>query len=115
MDLKYRKRFQIDPESGLIVVAGRLDREEQSSYNLTVVATDGGTDEGDNMKRTSTCYVIIDVVDVNDNEPQFSKQLYEVSISERCVFKKFTECSEKLKVHDFIDFFFNFKSFLVKP
>ena len=45
-----------------------MDREKKSSYNLLVSASDGD----------SSCYtnLTIDVLDVNDCAPQFTKQLY---------------------------------------
>lgn len=34
-------RFDVDKASGTIIIAGALDAEWQSNYNLTVEATDG--------------------------------------------------------------------------
>lgn len=34
-------RFDVDKASGTIIIAGDLDAEWQSNYNLTVEATDG--------------------------------------------------------------------------
>jgi len=33
--------FSIDPENGNVIIARPLDWETQSTYNLTVMATDG--------------------------------------------------------------------------
>lgn len=34
-------RFDVERASGTIIIAGALDAEQQSNYNLTVEATDG--------------------------------------------------------------------------
>ena len=81
--METQSRFEINSQSGVVSVVGDLDREEHPTFDLIVTATDGGSDDGDNKRRTSTCHVIIDVMDVNDNPPQFSKQQYDYAISER--------------------------------
>lgn len=69
----------IDSRSGVLSTSARLDRENQSRYELTVKATDGG----ELATHSFTCLVIIDIVDVNDSPPTFSKQAYQASISEK--------------------------------
>ena len=56
--------FTIDPDSGDIIVSPGtdLDIDVISSYNLTIVATDGGG-------LTDTATLLIDVLDANDNTP----------------------------------------------
>uniref|UniRef100_A0A7N5P8Q8 Protocadherin beta 5 n=1 Tax=Ailuropoda melanoleuca TaxID=9646 RepID=A0A7N5P8Q8_AILME len=54
-----------------------LDREEQSELSLTLTALDGGT-----PPRSGTTVVRIEVVDINDNAPQFLQSLYEVQVPE---------------------------------
>ncbi|XP_048077072.1 protocadherin beta-5-like [Ursus arctos] len=54
-----------------------LDREEQSELSLTLTALDGGT-----PPRSGTAAVRIEVVDINDNAPQFLQSLYEVQVPE---------------------------------
>uniref|UniRef100_A0A3Q7MLZ4 Protocadherin beta-5-like n=4 Tax=Otariidae TaxID=9702 RepID=A0A3Q7MLZ4_CALUR len=54
-----------------------LDREEQSELSLTLTALDGGT-----PPRSGTTAVHIEVVDINDNAPQFLQSLYEVPVPE---------------------------------
>ncbi|XP_013390955.1 cadherin-related tumor suppressor-like [Lingula anatina] len=63
--------FTIHPVSGQIVTMETLDREEQEAYTLVVVATDGGI-----VPRSSTATVSVQVTDVNDNAPQFEKDLF---------------------------------------
>ena len=54
--------FALDPFMGVLETRVSLDREQQSQYTLTVVATDRGL-----QQITGTGTVIITVTDVNDN------------------------------------------------
>ncbi|XP_041948909.1 protocadherin alpha-1-like [Alosa sapidissima] len=54
-----------------------LDREKQAAINLILTAVDGG-----NPPRSGTTELIIDVLDANDNAPEFSKSVYKVQVSE---------------------------------
>lgn len=60
-----------------IYVKKALDREITDSYKLQVVARDGGSPP-------QTGYMTVDIIitDVNDNKPQFSKPVYNISIEE---------------------------------
>ncbi|XP_054459735.1 protocadherin-23 [Anoplopoma fimbria] len=69
--------ISIDPESGLVTTAAALDRETQTEVWFLVVAADGGE-----PSLSSTATVTVLVEDVNDNEPVFQQQLYNVSIPE---------------------------------
>uniref|UniRef100_A0A8C3V4R9 FAT atypical cadherin 1 n=1 Tax=Catharus ustulatus TaxID=91951 RepID=A0A8C3V4R9_CATUS len=69
--------FTIDPTRGEIKVAKLLDREKISGYTLTVQASDNGS-----PPKLNTTTVNIDVSDVNDNPPVFSKGNYSVIIQE---------------------------------
>ncbi|XP_053110313.1 protocadherin Fat 1 isoform X2 [Hemicordylus capensis] len=69
--------FTIDPTLGEIKVAKLLDREKISGYTLTVQASDNG-----NPPRLNTTAVNIDVSDINDNPPVFSKGNYSIIIQE---------------------------------
>lgn len=69
--------ISIDPESGLVTTAAALDRETQMQVWFLVVAADGGE-----PSLSSTATVTVLVEDVNDNEPVFQQQLYNVSIPE---------------------------------
>ena len=64
-------------KSGRLYTNITLDRETQSSYNLTVIASDGGS-----PPKTATTYVEIEVLDRNDNSPKFSNASYSVEIPE---------------------------------
>ncbi|KAM6972795.1 protocadherin Fat 1a [Aplochiton taeniatus] len=69
--------FTIDPVGGQVKVARQLDREKTSGYTLTVAAADNGS-----PPRSSSATVNIDVSDINDNPPLFSKANYSLIIQE---------------------------------
>uniref|UniRef100_A0A8D3CWG2 Cadherin domain-containing protein n=1 Tax=Scophthalmus maximus TaxID=52904 RepID=A0A8D3CWG2_SCOMX len=54
--------IEMNPLTGEVRVSGRIDYEEASTHELDVQAKDGGG-------QASHCKLIIDVIDVNDNEP----------------------------------------------
>jgi hypothetical protein len=60
--------FTVDSVSGVIVLSAgaTVDAEVQSSYSLTVTATDQGT-----PALSSTSVIVVTVNDVNDNTPAF--------------------------------------------
>ncbi|CAE1240583.1 PCDHD1 [Acanthosepion pharaonis] len=57
-----------------ITLEERLDRELQDSYRLQVIAKDGGVPQ-----KQSVLNVHIFVVDINDNTPIFSQNIYNIS------------------------------------
>lgn len=59
--------FEISPQTGVFSVNGELDREKEDKYILTVVARDNGQDK----KLSSSVSVEVQVLDVNDNAPNF--------------------------------------------
>uniref|UniRef100_A0A8C9QPR5 Cadherin domain-containing protein n=1 Tax=Spermophilus dauricus TaxID=99837 RepID=A0A8C9QPR5_SPEDA len=69
--------FTINPESGVISTIRTLDRETQETVELRVVAQDLGE-----PPLSATCLVTITVDDVNDNEPIFRRQVYNVTLEE---------------------------------
>ncbi|XP_069941535.1 putative neural-cadherin 2 isoform X3 [Cherax quadricarinatus] len=71
-----RPIFAVDSEKGLITTAlCCLDREKTQRYAIQVVATDGG-----GLKGTGT--VLVEVTDVNDVPPRFSKPEWTLDVSE---------------------------------
>lgn len=60
-----------------LVLNKQLDRETKSFYNFRVVAEDGG-----NPRKTGAIKVNITVLDVNDNTPKFSQNMYNKTINE---------------------------------
>lgn len=65
-------QFSINPATGQIITSSLLDREERASYQLLVVATDGGTPRG----LSSSATVSVTVADINDNPPRFHHHPY---------------------------------------
>ncbi|XP_027864299.1 protocadherin gamma-A12-like isoform X28 [Xiphophorus couchianus] len=59
---KSKKLFSLNEKTGEIIVAGELDYEEGSKYELMIEAKDG-------YGLSSEAKVIIDITDVNDNAP----------------------------------------------
>ncbi|XP_062376504.1 protocadherin-18a [Sardina pilchardus] len=57
----------------MILTDVALDREKRSEYSLTVVAEDRGSPSQSTIK-----HFTVQVLDENDNAPQFEKSLYEV-------------------------------------
>ncbi|KAM8880447.1 protein dachsous isoform 2-T2 [Spinachia spinachia] len=70
-------RFSVDPVSGMLSVAGALDRETKAEYNLQLVAEDQGRPSG-----SATASLLVQVSDVNDNVPQFSEGEYRADVLE---------------------------------
>ncbi len=70
--------FAVDPSTGALVVSGPLDREQVSTFILSVSATDSGQPEA----LSDVTEVEVSVLDVNDNAPEFSKEVYTGSLHE---------------------------------
>lgn len=68
-----KESFTIDKVKGEIVTKVRLDREERRSYEIPVIATDGGGRSGFTM-------VKLKVGDLNDNAPVFHLHEYKTAI-----------------------------------
>ncbi|XP_062282156.1 protocadherin alpha-4-like [Scomber scombrus] len=81
--LSPNEHFSIDVSSGgetlsaELVLHKALDREKQPIIKLTLSAVDGGK-----PARSGTLQILVNVVDVNDNIPSFSKSVYKVSVIE---------------------------------
>lgn len=60
--------IRLDPESGEIVVAGRIDHEQIHWINISVRASDNGI-----PIRFSFTNVVLRVIDENDNNPYFTE------------------------------------------
>ena len=67
--------FEIDRVTGQITLVGKLDYELISSYKLMVEAQ---IETGD----VTNCFVVINVINTNDNSPDFVTKSYSISISE---------------------------------
>ncbi|XP_034545022.1 protocadherin alpha-2-like isoform X12 [Notolabrus celidotus] len=82
--LSQNENFSLDVQSGgehgvsaELVLQKALDREKQAVIKLTLTALDGGK-----PARSGTLQIHINVLDVNDNIPTFSRSLFKVRISE---------------------------------
>ncbi|XP_016160887.1 PREDICTED: protocadherin beta-16-like [Ficedula albicollis] len=70
-----RQLFQLNPTTGEIRVAGKLDFEEAKSHKMVVKATDGAG-------LSAHCKVQVEVLDVNDNAPEIALTSLTASIAE---------------------------------
>lgn len=70
--------FSVDQSSGIIILEHPLDRELQSSYNITVKASD----QSIVLTLSSFATVTITVLDINDNPPVFERRDYLVTVPE---------------------------------
>ncbi|XP_055687294.1 cadherin-23 [Lutzomyia longipalpis] len=67
--------FYTDPETGGLYVKKNLDYEEQKSYSMALAAVDGGGLE-------TNANLFIDIIDLNDNYPEFESLEYTRTIRE---------------------------------
>ncbi|XP_073342592.1 protocadherin alpha-3-like [Pagrus major] len=74
LEIKDRGR---DGKTPILQLQKQLDREAKSSHKLVLTAIDGG-----NPPKTGTVEIFIDVLDVNDNMPVFSKDTYSAVLQE---------------------------------
>ncbi|XP_017404323.1 cadherin-23 isoform X4 [Cebus imitator] len=74
-------KFAINPTTGDIYVLSSLDREKKDRYILTALAKDNPGDVASN-RRENSVQVVIQVLDVNDCRPQFSKPQFSTSVYE---------------------------------
>ncbi|NXF28235.1 PCDGD protein, partial [Rhodinocichla rosea] len=74
LSMKEKQGGKKQPE---LVLERVLDREKQSSFELVLIAVDGG-----DPARSGTVQVHINVTDANDNPPVFSKSVYQARVAE---------------------------------
>ncbi|KAG9335984.1 hypothetical protein JZ751_003383 [Albula glossodonta] len=67
-----KNRFALNPDTGLITTAGPIHADYAGRYELEVVTSD----------RKASTKVIIDVIDVNNNAPEFRQTSYKASVDE---------------------------------
>ncbi|KAG7272328.1 hypothetical protein CRUP_011253 [Coryphaenoides rupestris] len=63
--------------AGSLSIAKPLDREDEDTFNLTVVAKDHGKPQ-----RSSSQLLRVHVIDVNDEAPRFQEVQYDVEVPE---------------------------------
>ncbi|XP_041440840.1 protocadherin gamma subfamily A, 3 L homeolog isoform X28 [Xenopus laevis] len=71
------EKNSVDGSEPELVLERPLDREKQSSIELSITASDGGR-----PMRTGTALIKIVVLDVNDNYPVFSQETYQIHLRE---------------------------------
>ncbi|XP_072252482.1 protocadherin alpha-7-like [Leuresthes tenuis] len=77
VDARARTRFDLNPDSGVITVAGPIDYEESGRYEIDIQASDRGA-----VPMTTDKTVIIDILDINDNTPQIEVTSFSRAIPE---------------------------------
>ncbi|XP_031443187.1 protocadherin alpha-8-like [Clupea harengus] len=81
--LSPNEHFSLDVQSGgdsvsaELVLQKAVDREKQNLIKLTLTAIDGGK-----PSKSGSMNMVVNVIDVNDNVPMFSKQLYKTKVTE---------------------------------
>ena len=76
-DGRSQNMFTIDPSSGQISTAVKLDRESMDKHYFMVEAMDDG-----NPQRTAIASLTVIVDDANDHTPTFERDLYTLEVSE---------------------------------
>uniref|UniRef100_A0A915PHT5 Cadherin domain-containing protein n=1 Tax=Setaria digitata TaxID=48799 RepID=A0A915PHT5_9BILA len=66
-----RHLFMVKESSGEVLLRKKLDRETEKQHKISITAVDHGT-----PSRSSTALLIINVLDVNDNDPYFAQLEY---------------------------------------
>ena len=74
-----------------LVLMERLDREVEDTYQLTVIALDGG-----DPPRSGSMAVQVQVTDANDNSPTFTESSYEVIFSLQLILSFFSISNNRL-------------------
>nr|XP_055033301.1 protocadherin alpha-3-like isoform X11 [Misgurnus anguillicaudatus] len=64
---KILQLFELDPNSGAITVKGNIDFEEHNAFEIRAQASDKG-----HPPRSAHCKVLVEVLDINDNEPEIT-------------------------------------------
>jgi len=70
--------FDVDPDTGVVSARAVLDREMTSRYRLRVRAVDCGSP----IALTGTAALVVNVVDVDDERPQFLSASYSFRVAE---------------------------------
>ncbi|XP_064376829.1 protocadherin alpha-6 isoform X3 [Dromaius novaehollandiae] len=71
------QKTEEDGESLFLVVSKALDREAMAVHRLVLTASDGGR-----PSLSGTMELVISVLDVNDNAPEFNQSVYKVQLVE---------------------------------
>ncbi|CAD5114116.1 DgyrCDS3263 [Dimorphilus gyrociliatus] len=71
-------KFRVDASNGKVYTADFIDRETTDYYSLVVKVTDGGS-------LSTTASFTVNVDDVNEFEPAFSKSVYTANLAETAI------------------------------
>lgn len=71
--------FRVHPKTGWLFLSHNLDYETESMYRFRVLATGS---EASLANVTATATVMVLVLDINDNAPEFSSEVYYFTVSE---------------------------------
>lgn len=74
--------FDLDRSTGTLIVAGKIDREIKSIYEMEVHALDTGTSTN---PQSSSVLVRVEILDVNDNAPKWPTDPITITIPEDSV------------------------------
>ena len=72
--------FEINSNSGVIILTEELDREMNDMYSFSVVVTEVRVAPG--MEESAEAAVVVEILDENDNDPVFSEVIYMTTVSE---------------------------------
>ncbi|GFG39325.1 hypothetical protein Cfor_05830, partial [Coptotermes formosanus] len=81
--IKYRiqkggfEDFHIDDETGVVTIANKLDFDRRSTYNIEIIAVDGGS-----PVLTGTTTVTVMVLNSNDKDPYFDPSTQRAEVQE---------------------------------
>lgn len=70
--------FKVDPNSGAVITDAPLDREKRPFYDLVIKAEDKAT-----FPKSSNLYLMINVEDVDDNNPHFTQPMFIAKVPEK--------------------------------
>lgn len=69
--------FKVQPSTGWVYLAKQLDRETTAKHKMIIIAVDNGI-----PPLSATANLVVNVIDANDNDPVFSKSVYEFQVEE---------------------------------
>ncbi|CAG5033926.1 unnamed protein product [Parnassius apollo] len=68
--------FRVEPDSGVVTVAAKLDYDKRNTYRIQIVATDMGI-----PSLTGTTELTVHVINVNDKKPSFTPSVQRAEVS----------------------------------
>ena len=79
----YTDLFRINSDTGELFLTRGLDHERMTKHHLTVVAGDKGPRLAESDTDTGVAHVWVNVLDSNDNAPEFEEAEYHFHLSDR--------------------------------